>query len=67
MENYSPPDSYYDPPEGPEVEEKECKGCNTVKEINTDSNYCDDCLDGMQSAAEEAKRDEAKDEGRLRR
>ena len=62
-----PSDNYYEPPEGPEYEEKPCKGCSTVREVNVESDFCDDCLEGMQSAADEAKYDEAKDEGRLRR
>lgn len=61
-----PPDSYYDPPGYDEYEEKPCKGCSQVKEINVDSDYCEDCIEGMADAAADRKYDERKDEGRLR-
>ena len=60
-----PSDAYYDPPEDP-TEEDECSGCGEVKQVDMKLRLCEDCVEGLRDAADEAKVDEAKDEGRRR-
>lgn len=59
------PDSHHEPPDEGDVEEKQCVGCHAVKEVNVESDYCDDCLTGLANASVEARQDELKDEGRI--
>ncbi len=59
-----PSDGWYNVPETPEFEEKECKGCGVVQDVNVESEHCDDCLDRMGDDAAEAQHDQEKDEGR---
>lgn len=60
------PEPPIDPPD-PTHEEDICRRCKRETAVSMRSRLCDDCEEDLYDQAQEAKFDEAKDEGRLRR